>query len=80
MNKKEKQRIIIFAKEAFRKFYSENFQFLSDDEYKPGKRTYRNLLSLNKMMQMYMDSQEDYIIKTGSGKNTAYIRNMENDK
>lgn len=80
MNKKEKQRIIIFAKEAFRKFYSENFQFLSDDEYKPGKRTYRNLLSLNKMMQMYMDSQEDYIIKkdvirkTGWKGSSSYVQ------
>lgn len=80
MNKKDKQRVITFARQAFKKFYNENYQFLSDDEYKPGKRTYRNLLSMNKMMEMYLDSQEDYIIKkdviekTGWRGSSSYVQ------
>lgn len=63
MNKKDKERIITFAREGFRKFYLENQIFLTDKNYKPGKRTYRNLFSLNKMMKCYLDSGEDYIVK-----------------
>ena len=80
MNKKEKQRIMIFARQAFRKFYCDNYQFLSESEYKPGKRTYRNLLSLNKMMELYTISNEDYIIKkdaivqTGWKGSSSYVQ------
>ena len=64
MTKREKQQILVFAREAFRKFYDENYIFLSSDDYKPGKKTYRNLLSLNKMMDLYTRTSEDYIVKT----------------
>ena len=63
MNKKEKQKIIIFARDAFRKFYAENPVFLSNKSYKPGKRTYRNLSSMNKMMYLFVKANSDYIVK-----------------
>ena len=63
MNRKEKQQILTFAREAFHKFYDENYIFLSSNAYKPGKKTYRNLLSLNKMMDLYIRTAEDYIVK-----------------
>ena len=50
MTKKEKQQVITFAREGFRKFYDENYRFLSERKFKPGKKTYRNLSSLNKIM------------------------------
>lgn len=63
MNKKEREKVIIFAREGFRKFYFNNPTFLTDRNLKPGKRTYRNLLSLNKMMNFYAKSAEDFILK-----------------
>lgn len=63
MNKKEKEKVIVFAREGFRKFYFNNPIFLTDRNFKPGKRTYRNLLSLNKMMNFYAKSDSDYILK-----------------
>lgn len=63
MTNKEKKQILIFAREAFHRFYDENYLFLSDYMYKPGKKTYRNLLSLNKMMSLYLKTTDDYIVK-----------------
>lgn len=63
MTKKEKQQVITFAREGFRKFYDENYRFLSERKFKPGKKTYRNLSSLNKMMEFYTQSSVDYIIQ-----------------
>ncbi len=55
--------ILIFAKESFKQFYANNPDFLNKRDYKPGKKTYRNLLSLNKMMYCYINSEHDYIEK-----------------
>ncbi len=80
MDKKDKERILIFAKEGFKKFYDEHPHFLSKQEYKPGKKTYRNLLSLNKMMDLFTGTQEDYISKadvidkTGWDGSSAYVQ------
>lgn len=80
MDKRDKERILIFAKEGFKKFYDEHPQFLSKQEYKPGKKTYRNLLSLNKMMALFTETQEDYILKadvidkTGWDGPSAYVQ------
>ena len=64
MNKQEKREILAFANKAFRQFYADNFVFLSDVKYKPGKRTYRNLLSLNKFMKCYLHFGHDYVEKS----------------
>lgn len=64
MNKKEKREILVFANRAFRQFYADNPLFLSDAKYKPGKRTYRNLLSLNKFMKCYLYFNRDYVEKS----------------
>lgn len=63
MNNKEKRDILIFAQKSFRQFYADNYIFLSDSKYKPGKRTYRNLLSLNKFMKCYLYFGHDYVDK-----------------
>ena len=63
MNKQEKHEILVFANRAFRQFYADNPLFLSDSKYKPGKRTYRNLLSLNKFMKCYLHFNHDYVEK-----------------
>lgn len=72
MTKREKQQILVFAREAFRKFYDENHIFLSSNKYKPGKKTYRNLLSLNKMMDLYTRTSEDYIVKADAIRITGW--------
>ncbi len=64
MNKQEKQEILVFANRAFRQFYANNPLFLSDVRYKPGKRTYRNLLSLNKFMKCYLHFGHNYVEKS----------------
>lgn len=66
MNKAEKKRIIIFAREGFRRFYAEHHIFLEDSDYKPGKKMYRNMSALNKMMYCYLEAEKrgkDYISK-----------------
>ena len=63
MTEREKKKILVFAREAFKKFYNENPEFLTNNDYKPGKRVYRNMLSLNKMMSFYTNTTEDYIRK-----------------
>lgn len=80
MNKSEKARILLFAREGFTQFYNNNYIFLSNELYKPGKRTYRNLFSLNKMMAQYLATTEDYIRKvdvinnTGWGGSSSYVQ------
>lgn len=80
MTNKEKQKIVIFAREAFTKFYADNYKFLSEAKYKPGKKTYRNLTSLNKMMHLFSNTTEDYIIKanailsTGWSGSSSYVQ------
>lgn len=64
MNREEKQNILLFSKFGFRQFYADNHIFLENINYKPGKKTYRNLLSLNKFMKCYLHFNEDYIVKT----------------
>jgi len=64
MNREEKQNILLFSKYGFRQFYADNHMFLENINYKPGKKTYRNLLSLNKFMKCYLHFNEDYIVKT----------------
>ena len=73
MNKKEKEKVIIFAREGFRKFYFNNPTFLTDKNFKPGKRTYRNLLSLNKMMNFYAKSDDDFILKKEVVEETGWV-------
>ena len=63
MTEREKKKILVFAREAFKKFYNENPKFLTNNDYKPGKRVYRNMLSLNKMMSFYTNTSDDYILK-----------------
>ena len=63
MKAEEKREILVFANRAFRQFYADNPSFLSDGKYKPGKRTYRNLLSLNKFMKCYLHFGHDYVKK-----------------
>ena len=60
MNKND---ILIFARNSFKQFYTINSSFLEKRDYKPGKKTYRNLLSLNKMMYCYIYFEHDYIEK-----------------
>ena len=38
MTEREKKKILVFAREAFKKFYNENPEFLTNNDYKPGKR------------------------------------------
>ena len=66
MNKAEKRKIKVFAREGFRRFYAENHHFLEDEDYLPGKKMYRNMSALNKMMYCYLEAEKlgrDYIIK-----------------
>lgn len=66
MNKAEKRKIKIFAREGFRRFYAEKRQFLENEDYLPGKKMYRNMSALNKMMFCYLETENvgrDYIIK-----------------
>ncbi len=80
MNKREKESILAFARKSFREFYTTNRSFLTDPSYKPGKRTYRNLLSLNKMMHCYIEAGHDYIKKSeviskmGWGGPSSYVQ------
>lgn len=80
MNKKDKKDILTFAACGFREFYANNHVFLSDKKYKPGKKTYRNLLSLNKFMNCYLHFGEDYIVKkevidfTGWDGSSSYVQ------
>lgn len=66
MNKAEKKKIIVFARDGFRRFYAENHRFLEDKDYLPGKKMYRNMSALNKMMFCYLEAENvgrDYIDK-----------------
>ena len=73
MTKTDKKQTLLFAKNAFKKFYSDNYVFLSEREYKPGKRTYRNLLSLNKMMEEFLRvPAQDYVLKTDVMRNKGW--------
>lgn len=73
MTEKKKKQILLFAKEGFKKFYSEHYVFLSERKYKPGKRTYRNLLSLNKMMDEFLKNPaDDYVKKSDVIKNKGW--------
>lgn len=63
MDKSEKNKITVFAREGFRRFYAENHRFLEDSDFKPGKKMYRNMCALNKMMDCFLDTTEDYIVK-----------------
>ncbi len=67
MNGAEKKRIEIFAREGFQRFYAENYRFLEEEDYLPGKKMYRNMSALNKMMYCYLEAEKsgrDYIIKS----------------
>lgn len=63
MNKEEKKKILAFAQEGFEIFYKKNEIFLKDRNYKPGKKVYRNMSALNKMMYCYIEEKKDYIEK-----------------
>ena len=66
MNKSEKKKIIVFARDGFRRFYAENHCFLEEKDYLPGKKMYRNMSALNKMMFCYLEAENagrDYIDK-----------------
>ena len=63
MNKEEKKKILAFAQEGFEIFYKKNEIFLKDKNYKPGKKVYRNMSALNKMMYCYIEEKKDYIEK-----------------
>ena len=63
MNKEEKKKILAFAQEGFEIFYKKNEIFLKDKNYKPGKKVYRNISALNKMMYCYIEEKKDYIEK-----------------
>lgn len=67
MNKADKKKIKIFAREGFRKFYAKNHRFLEIEDYLPGKKMYRNMSALNKMMYCYLEAERvgrDYIVKS----------------
>lgn len=67
MNTAKKKKIKIFAREGFRKFYTENHQFLEIKDYLPGKKMYRNMSALNKMMYCFLEAEQigrDYIVKS----------------
>ena len=66
LNKAEKRKIAVFARDGFRRFYAENHHFLEDKDYLPGKKMYRNMSALNKMMFCYLEAEnrgKDYIDK-----------------
>lgn len=66
MNRSEKKKIIIFARDGFRRFYAENHRFLEEKDYLPGKKMYRNMSALNKMMFCYLEAENagrDYVDK-----------------
>lgn len=63
MNKEEKKKILAFAQEGFEIFYKKNEIFLKDKNYKPGKKVYRDMSALNKMMYCYIEEKKDYIEK-----------------
>lgn len=66
LNRAEKKKIIVFARDGFRRFYAENHRFLEDKDYLPGKKMYRNMSALNKMMFCYLEAENagrDYIDK-----------------
>lgn len=80
MTDKEKKTILIFAREAFQKFYNENPDFLTNNNFKPGKKVYRNMFSLNKMMSFYVSASDDYVRKediiseTGWDGSSSYVQ------
>lgn len=49
------------------KFYNDNMFLLIDDDYKPGKKCYRNLYSINKIMKNFIEQDKDIL-------ESAYIK------
>ena len=50
-------------KNKFAQFYTKNRKFLEKGEYKPGKRLYRNMSSINKIMRLFIDKDTDTLTK-----------------
>lgn len=63
MNNQEKERQLMIARYRFEIFYKKNKNFLEDRDFKPGKKTYRNMTSINKMMECFVNTGSDYIVK-----------------
>lgn len=43
------------------KFYSDNKYLLIDDDYKPGKKCYRNLYPINTLMKEFIETEKDIL-------------------
>ncbi|MDK2934973.1 MAG: 5-methylcytosine-specific restriction enzyme [Clostridiales bacterium] len=54
---------ISMIKNRFATFYANNPSFLNNGDYKPGKKTYRNLSSLNKLMKLFVDENVNSMTK-----------------
>lgn len=50
-------------RKGFERFYTINSYLLSNDDYKPGKKTYRNMSSMNKLMTLFADRNVQYLAK-----------------
>jgi|GEM_PF-4553075 len=62
------------------KFYADNMYLLTESDYKPGKKCYRNLYSINKIMKDFVEQDKDILeseyIKKENGWNapSAYVQ------
>lgn len=64
MEKKLNKEIILKKyRYAFEKFYKENSYLLKNQDYKPGKKVYRNMTSINKIMNLFIESDKEYLDK-----------------
>lgn len=66
LERKEKEREIKIelGKEFFESYYNRNSFLLTEDKFKPGKKTYRNLTSLNKLIKYSIDIGSDTLLKS----------------
>lgn len=48
---------------SFSAFYTDNSYLLKDADYKPGKKAYRNMRSINKLMQLFVNEDRDSLSK-----------------
>lgn len=67
--------------QRFESFYASNSYFLNNREYKPGKKPYRNMSSMNKLMILFANrnidhiSKQDIIDATGWDGSSSYVQN-----
>ncbi|UZP04703.1 DUF3883 domain-containing protein [Clostridium botulinum] len=58
-----KEDIINKAKLGFENFYYKNIYLLDSQDYRPGKKVYRNMSSINKIMNLFIESNKEYLDK-----------------